>query len=380
MTGPAWLGPENGGEQVNEAGCRRRYQCLAITVLAAMTWGTAACGSSPVASPDNSVSSTSHPWTGLGGQAREDALLEAAKKEDKLMVYSAFNDEQSMADAFMETYGLKVAVYNGNSESVLQRVAQETSGNKLGNDVIVLPAADLESLNDSGILTPYESEYRDDVSELGKGEDWTGIRRLAFVAGWNTEKVSAEEVPTDYADLTDPAWKGRMSMEMGDYDWYATLADHYQDEGMSEAKVDDLFQGLVANSEVTKGHTAQGEFLTAGKFDIALSLYSQTVDRAKLEGAPVSYGDGAPRVGPVVVRYDAGALMKGAENPATATLYLDFQLSEAGFEVDREIGSLPPVPSADDPITGADVVEQDVTALVERREELADKYDDLVNH
>ena len=295
------------------------------------------------------------------------------------MVYSAFNDEQTMADAFTEKYGLDVAVYNGNSESVLQRVVQETSGNKLGNDVIVLPAPDLESLNDSGVLTPYESEYRDAVSEHGKGEDWTGIRRLAFVAGWNTKKVSEDEVPTDYADLAGPAWKDRMSMELGDYDWYATLADHYQDEGMSEAEVDDLFEGLVSNSEVTKGHTAQGQFLIAGKFDIALSVYSQTVDRAKEDGAPVSYGDGTPRVGPVVVRYDAGALMEGAESPASATLYLDFQLSEAGFDVDRELGSLPPVPGADDPIAGADILEQDVAALVERREELADKYDNLVN-
>ena len=92
-----------------------------------------------------------------------------------------------------------------------------------------------------------------------------------------------------------------------------------------------------------------------------------------------STDDEAPRVGPVVVRYDAGALMKGAESPATATLYLDFQLSEAGFEVDREIGSLPPVPSADDPISGTHVIEQDVATLVEHREELAEKYDALIN-
>lgn len=355
------------------------FQRLAIAVLTTMAWGGAGCSPSPVATPDDADISAAQPWAGLTGQAREDALLKAARKEDGLMVYSSYNDEQAMADAFTQRYGLKVDVYNGNSESVLQRVVQETSGNKLRNDAVVLPAVDLEALEDSGILSPYASAYRDTVSKLGKGEDWTGIRRLAFVAGWNTDHVSTDEVPTDYADLADPAWKGRMSMEMGDYDWYATLADHYQGEGMSSAEVDELFEGLVANSEVTKGHTAQGEFLTAGKFDIALSLYSQTVDRAKLDGAPVSYGDEAPRVGPVVVRYDAGALMKGAESPATATLYLDFQLSEAGFEVDREIGSLPPVPSADDPISGTHVIEQDVATLVEHREELAEKYDALIN-
>jgi iron(III) transport system substrate-binding protein len=356
---------------------RRIRHIVSIGALAiATTWALSACA--PGAGGEVAARAGDLPWTGLEGRERESALLEPAKSEGTLMVYSAFNDEQSMADAFAEKYGLKVEVYTGNSESVLQRASKEVSAGQISNDVLILPAIDMEAVNDDGILSVYESEYRDAVSDKGKGEDWTGVRRLAFVAGWNTENLDTGDVPTDYADLADPAWKGRLSMEMSDFDWYATLADDYRDSGMSDSEVAALFEGLVANSEVTKGHTAQGDFLAAGKYDIALSLYSQTVERSQGNGAPVSYGDGSPRVEPVVVRYDAGALMAGTDNPAAATLYLDFQLSQPGFEVDRSLGALPPVADSADPIAGAELLEQDVPDLVERRKDLDQEYNDLI--
>jgi len=214
----------------------------------------------------------------------EGRRLEAAKSEGTLMVSSAFNDEQSMADAFAEKYGLKVEVYTGNSGSVLQRASKEVSAGQISNDVLILPAIDMEAVNDDGILSADESEYRDAVSDKGQGEDGTGVRGLAFVAGWNTENLDTGDVRTDYADLADPAWKGRLSLEMSDFDWYATPAEHYRDSGMSDREVAALFEGLVANSEVTKGHTAQGDFLAAGKYD---ALPGLPAEPARVRGRPL---------------------------------------------------------------------------------------------
>lgn len=356
----------------------------AAAAIAGAVCAMAACGASPssdrASGTDDNTSRSSQSWSGLTGAEREAALVKAAKEEGTLMVYSAFNDEQAMADAFTKKYDIPVKVYNGNSETVLQRVVQETGADKLGNDVLVAPAADLQALDDSGVLGHYSSEYRNAVSDKGKGADWTGVRRLAFVAAWNSKNVADRDVPTDYADFSDPVWKGRISMEYADIDWYAALSEHYRETGMSDDEIDELFEGLAANAKIVKGHTSQGELLAAGQFDVALSLYTQTIDRAKKDGAPVSYGDDHPMVGPVVVRYDAGAVMKGAQHPAGAALYLDFELSQPGFDADRELGALPPVASPDDPTDGADIVEQDVPRFVEERQEIAEKYDDLVNH
>ena len=72
-----------------------------------------------------------------------------------------------------------------------------------------------------GLLYPYKSELRDSVLEAGrKAEDWTATRFNVFVIGWNTDKVKADEVPKSLEELAEPQWKGRVSMELGDVDWF----------------------------------------------------------------------------------------------------------------------------------------------------------------
>jgi len=58
----------------------------------------AACGSHPGRHRRQQQLSLTgaQPWDGLTGAARENALLDAAKREGDLTVYSAFNDEQAM--------------------------------------------------------------------------------------------------------------------------------------------------------------------------------------------------------------------------------------------------------------------------------------------
>ena len=341
-----------------------------------------ACGKSPTATsdPQDAGGSTeAHPWDGLTGAAREKALLDRAKTEGTLSVYSGYNDEKAMADAFTKKYGIKVDVYNANSESVLQRVLQEAAAGKPGNDVMVNPAPDLQVAQEKGILGDYSSEYRDAISDKGKGAQWTGVRRLAFIAGWNTNSVEGAEMPDDYSGFAGPAWKGRISLELSDVDWYATLRDYYLEKGKSERDVQKMFAAIASNSKTVKGHTVQGELMAAGQFDVALSLYSQTVERLAAKGAPVSYGaEHGDIVSPVVVRYDAGAVMKDSDNPAGAALYLDFQLSESGFAVDRKLGSLPPTPQPGEALAKAETIELDVPSFVKQRPELTRTYDQLL--
>ena len=318
-------------------------------------------------------------WDGLAGAERERVLLEAAKKEGRLSVYSGFNDEPAMAEAFTKKYGIEVDVYNANSETVLQRILQERSAGKTLNDVLIAPSPDINAAQDEGLLGTYESPYRDAISNGGKSEQWTAVRRLAFVAGWNTDNVKTEELPEDYSGFADPVWAGRISLELADFDWYATLFDYYVEAGKSEQEVQEMFQAIAANSNTVKGHTVQGQFLAAGQFDVALSLYTQTVERLEVKGAPVTYGaDKGKVVEPVVVRYDAGGLMKTPNNPATATLYLDFQLSEDGFAVDEALGALPPIPQEGERLGDAKIVELDTPAFVERRADLSAQYQELI--
>jgi iron(III) transport system substrate-binding protein len=324
---------------------------------------------------------TRHPWDGLTGTARTQVLLAAAKREGTLSVYSGFNDEQSMARAFTQKYGIPVTVYSANSETVLQRVTQEHSAARPGNDVLVNPAADMQAAQAQGLLDNYVSAYRDAVSARGKGERWTGVRRLAFVAGWNTDLVHPGDLPADYSGFADPAWRGRLSMEYGDVDWYAALRAYYLGKGRPPADVTRMFQAIASNAKTVKGHTVQGDLLAAGQFAVAMSVYTQTVQRLVDSGAPVSFGAGGGAehvVAPVVVRYDAGGVMAGTDNPAGAALYLDFELGADGAALDRQLGALPPVPGPGDPLAHLPTTELDVPGFVSDRARLAKEYDQIV--
>jgi iron(III) transport system substrate-binding protein len=93
----------------------------------------------------------------------------------------------------------------------------------------------------------------------------------------------------------------------------------------------------------------------------------------------VSFGEGTGHiVNPVVVRYDAGSVMRGTDNPAGAALYLDFQLGPDGAAVDQRLRALPPLPTDHDPLAGADVINLDVADFVAHRTEIADEYDQLM--
>ena len=341
----------------------------------------AACGSPPGTGADQAgqPSSTAQPWDGLDGAAREKALIDAAKREGELTVYSAFNDEQAMADAFTQKYGVKVNVYNANSETVLQRVVQESTAKKLGNDVLVAPATDMAAMETRGLLGSYSSSYRDAMPQAGKSAGWTGVRRLAFVAGYNTGKLTPDQLPADYAGFADPKWNGRISMEYSDIDWYATLRRYYQQRGMAPADITSMLGRIAANAKTAKGHTVQAELLAAGQFDVALSVYTQSIGRLTDKGAAVSFGEGTGHiVNPVVVRYDAGSVMRGTDNPAGAALYLDFQLGPDGAAVDQRLRALPPLPADHDPLAGADVIDLDVADFVAHRTEIADEYNQLI--
>ena len=53
---------------------------------------------------------------------------------------------------------------------------------------------------------------------------------------------------------------------------------------MSDQDINNFFHQLAANGKIAKGHTVMGELLAAGQFDVAVSIYSHTVDNAAAEG------------------------------------------------------------------------------------------------
>lgn len=346
----------------------RNRRLIRPLIVALCVLSLAACGSSPtgqssssgnkgaVSQQEQHAKEVYDQINGLTGEERTAKLVELAEAEGELSIYTSNTDIEDLISAYEDTYDISVSVYRGNSESVLQRVLQEQKANFFGNDVIETNALELGVSNKEGLLYEYDSELRDRAREEAQGDNWTGTRFNVFVVGWNTDLVEPGEEPKSFEELADPKWKGRVSMELGDVDWFTALYDYYIAEGRSEAEVKDLFTRVAANSQIAKGHTVQGELLSAGQFGITVSSYSHTIDKAAREGAPVMWRSASIEpVQPLVVRPNGIAVMKTAKNPAAAMLFVDFELTAGQeiFENDFRIGS---VPTGTDPIAGLEVI------------------------
>lgn len=361
-----------------------KHQVLAGTAgtfaLALLVTG---CGGSPVAgsAPEANADATAvyDRINSLSGQEREAELTKLAEEEGKLTVYTSNTDMETIIAGFEKEYDIDVALTRGNSETVLQKLLTEGSAGELKVDFVDNNANELNIMADQGFLYDYESEYRDAVRRDGQMDGWTSHYFNAFVVGWNTDKVEATDLPKEIKDFADPKWKGLISLELSDIDWYAAVSTYYLDRGMSEQEVDRMWAGIAANASIEKGHSTMGDMLSAGKLDIALSIYQHTVDGASADnGAPVAWNPDGQHVEPVVVRPNGAGIMSAAEHPAAAMLFMDYVLSE-GQQTIADVHRIPTVegvPSPIDEVETIGVPEEEMTG--DRYEYWDDKYRDLV--
>jgi iron(III) transport system substrate-binding protein len=290
---------------------------------------------------------------GLTGPERNRRLVELAEAEGALTVYTSNTELQGVIDLFQDTYDIEVQEYEGNSESVLQRLLQEDEAQYFGADVVESNATELGVANREGLLAEYASELRDQVPANGQAENWTASRFNVFAVAWNTDLVADSEVPADFEELADPKWKGRVSMEIGDIDWYVAVLDHYIAQGRTEEEVEEMFRKVAANSIMAKGHSTQAELLSAGQYHVAVSAYTHNIDKLRDKGAPVAWRTASGgAVSPIIVRPNGVATMKTATHPAAAVLFTDFVLSPPGQAVFEEFFRVPAIPSG----TGQDVL------------------------
>ena len=357
---------------------RRRFSSLLLGILVGTS---AACGGSPSATQiGNDAQRVYDEINAMTGQARLDALEAGAEKEGELSIYTSNTDIDLLVEGFEKLYDINVEVYRGNSESVLQRVLQEHRANYFGNDLWEDNAANLNVANTEGLLAEYDSPLRGRVREDGQQENWTANRFTVFVVGWNTDLVKDGEQPRSLEDLADPRWAGKVALELSDVDWFTTMYQYYLDKGRSEAEVEGLFRSIAANSEVVKGHTVQGELMSAGEFAIAPSIYSHTVDKAHDNGAPVAWRPTSGRpIEPVIARPNGAGLMKTARHPFAATLFMDYMLGPEGQSIISNgfrIGSVEG--SADDPLAGLEVVPVAEQELVDNGKKWDEHYASVV--
>ncbi|MET7398239.1 extracellular solute-binding protein [Dactylosporangium sp. NPDC005572] len=360
----------------------RRPLARALAAAVVVIISVAGCGGSPTASnkqADSGPTAAEKLYAEIGalsGKERRDKLVQLAEKEGTLDLYTSMTSDvaDAVEAAFTDEFKVDVNVYRAGSETVLQRILQEHGASFQGNDVVETNANELFALNTEKLLATYTGKQRDAVPEAGRFDGWTATRFNLFAPSWNTKLVPAGQQPKTWEELADPKWDGKLSLEVGDYDWYLTLYGYWKQQGKSDQEIDKIFTGMAKGAKIAKGHTVQGELLSAGQFSVVASNYSYIVERAKAKGAPVDY---LPFVQPVIARPNGFGLMKNAKHPAAAMLFADWLLEE-GQKVLIENGLTPAIAPDNDPLKGVQIIPIDVKTLIEHGDEWSKKYNAVV--
>jgi iron(III) transport system substrate-binding protein len=361
-----------------------------LAVLAAMTALLASACGGGLADPGSAAPAGGAPAAGqavydeINGLPRDQQRARAeelAKQEGTLSLYTSMTEDLTgpVAKAFQDQFGIPVQVFRANSETVLQRALQEGGAGRQGGDAVETNFAEMESLSRENLLVDYQGGARDAVIEAGKFPHWTATRLNIFLPAWNTNLVAPGDEPRSWEDLADPKYAGKITVEVSDSDWYANLTNYWLAQGKTQAEVDQLWKGIAANAKAAKGHTVMMQLLGAGQTPMDAMNYTYITDKAKDDGAPVSYrlADGTNPI-PAFPRPNGVGLLSGAQHPAAAWLFYDWLLTDGQkVLVDQKITPSTQV-AGDQSLQGLNVVPFDAQTLIDDGQKWDTGYDDLL--
>ena len=149
-------------------------------------------------------------------EAADSAVMEAAKKEGKVVWYSSLglSVAQKVCDAFnKKALGITCELARDGSQRIFQKVMQEASAGLTIADVV--HTSDISHYLDfqqKGMLMRYLPAGADKFPSDFRDRDglYTVLRGTPYVIGYNTQKVAPADAPKRWRDLADPRWKGKL--------------------------------------------------------------------------------------------------------------------------------------------------------------------------
>src|SRR5216684_1021849 len=257
----------------------------------------------------------------------QDARLEAAKKEGKVVWYTslALTSAEKVAKLFEAAYpGIKVEVHRTGSERILQRVMQELQANiKIADVVHTSDAGHYVLLKDKKLLLKYAPAGVDGFPAAFKDKDGYhyGLRATVNVIAYNSKIVPAAEAPRTWKDLLDPKWKGKLVTAHPGYS--GVIATHVL--ALVHLHGWDYFKQLAQNKPMlVQSAVDPSGVVASGERPVAVNGGDYTFYQTKKKGNPVEIV--YPKEGvPLVV--SPTAITSFAPHPNAAKLFTDFSFS-----------------------------------------------------
>jgi iron(III) transport system substrate-binding protein len=259
------------------------------------------------------------------GPDRLTRLAAEAKKEGVVTLYTSrvAEDTAPLGEAFTKKYGVAVQLWRASNQDIIQRAVAESRAGRCPADVISSGTPALEPLYREQLLEPVKSPLTVELmpQALRPHGAWVGVSVNIIAGAYNTDLVKPQDVPKSYDDLKDPKWKGRLTIEAQDADWFAALADK-----LGEEKATALFREIVRTNGVSTriGHTLITNMVAAGEVPLALTTYSYKPEQLTRLGAPIR----TLYLSPLIALATGVSVTRCAQHPNAAVLFYEFMLRD----------------------------------------------------
>jgi iron(III) transport system substrate-binding protein len=254
-------------------------------------------------------------------------IIEAAKKEGAVTYYTTMTVSQSqiLVDKFQDKYPpIKVELFRTGGDPLLNKIQTEARGGLHAWDVVSGRGDMVLPLLKDKLIASYRSPEAKHIDRDLVDDDgfWTAFYVNPYVLGFNTKRVSKDELPKTYEDLLNPRWKdGKISI---DDEAYGLLSGLIKAWGKEKAVT--YFKKLAAqNPVVMRGNTNRVQLAVAGEYDLIIA-YAPTIQRETSRGAPI---DWVP-LEPVPVQVNPAMLAADAPHTNAGKLFIDYLLSDEG--------------------------------------------------
>ena len=276
------------------------------------------------------------------GPDREQRLLEGARKEGQVMVYSSMIADQALRpliDGFQKKYPfMKPQYVRDDPPQQLQKMLAESRAGRMVADVlestsleVPVRAANINQPFWSPEIEAYAPERRDPQNF------WAPTRFGYLGACYNTNLVKPADLPKSFDDFLDPKWKGKTV-------WSGTVIGAMLfitgvRNFMGEDKARVYLEKLAKNDIVTipSANRVIVDRVMAGEYALCLDAFLHHPIISARKGAPV-----APLpIEPVLTVVSSVMLPKAPPHPYSAMLFIDYLLSKDGQERLRDAEYFP---------------------------------------
>jgi len=273
------------------------------------------------------------------GADRQKILVEGAKKEGKLTLYTSAHETQAvrpLIQAFEKKYPfLKVHSWRGETKAMFSRISEEYGANQHVVDVVEGTEGTHMLLQKANLVQPYYSPELakidpESITMAPNGGALAASTRASGIGvGYNTKLIKPNQLPKSYQDLLDPKWKDKLVIAGSSTgtSWCWLMYKMYGEDFVRRLAKQNISVQMVSARSLM-------DLIIAGEYAFSPTSFDSHVVESKKSGAPVEWIPTEP----VHVNLGQIALPKDPPSPYAALLLADFELAKVNGEILKRAG------------------------------------------